>query len=161
MPKNEGKKFEDDWKNSVPEWVYYYRFRDGTANFAGEKNENVRFQARNMCDCMLFYDGKLFLLELKSYRGKSIPFSAITGGKKLEEMSKAGTYRRIISGYVFNFRDIVKTFFVKANDVEHYIYHADRKSIPIDWTESKGVEIESRKLISRYRYDIKKFLEGI
>ena len=32
---NEGKKFEQDFRNSMPEDVFYYRLRDGTAAWSG------------------------------------------------------------------------------------------------------------------------------
>ena len=38
MPKNAGKQFEEDIKASIPEGYWLYRFKDGTAGFAGEKN---------------------------------------------------------------------------------------------------------------------------
>ena len=75
MAQNEGKRFEEDIKKSVPSEYFYYRFKDGTGNFNGTKNENVRFQAKNICDCEVMTDNYLFLLELKSHLGKSISFT--------------------------------------------------------------------------------------
>ena len=45
--KNEGKKFEEDFKKSVPKNLFYYRFIDGTSAWDGG---NARFQAKNICD---------------------------------------------------------------------------------------------------------------
>lgn len=151
---NAGKQFEQDFKNSVPDNVFYYRFRDGTAAW-GDK-ENTRFQQSNMCDCMIF-DGALYLLELKSHKGKSIPYSAIRKNQ-ITELSKASTYKNIVAGFVANFRDVEKSFFVSAAKVEYFIAHENRKSIPLAWFEENGTQILQTKLKVHYRYDIEEFL---
>ena len=43
---NSGKRFENNFKNSVPENVFYYRFRDGTSSWSKEENSLTRFQAK-------------------------------------------------------------------------------------------------------------------
>ena len=75
MAKNEGKQFEEDFKKSIPKGYWFYRFKDGTAGFSGEKNSNVRFQAHNIADCEVMGNKYLFILELKSHKGSSIPFN--------------------------------------------------------------------------------------
>ena len=157
--KNQGKAFEQDFIKSVPDTVFHYRFRDGTAGFSGTKNENVRFQAQNICDFLLF-DGRLILLELKSHKGKSIPFSCIRENQ-LAELSKADNYSGIIPGLIFNFRDINKTYFVHIRHAYYYYYHADRKSYPLDWVQQYGVEIKAELKRTRYRYYVKEFLQEI
>lgn len=156
---NQGKQFEKDFIKSVPDTVFHYRFKDGTAGFAGAQNENVRFQAKNICDFQLF-DGRLILLELKSHKGKSIPFSCIRENQ-LSELSKAEIYPGIIPGIVFNFRDMGKTYFVRINHVWGYIKNSDRKSIPLEFVQQYGIEIKGTLKKVHYRYDIKSFLEAI
>ena len=123
-----GKDFEQDFIKSVPESIYHYRFKDGTA--AWGEGEKTRFQHQNVCDFLLF-DGRMFLLELKSHKGKSIPFSCIRENQ-LNELSIAENFSGIIPGMIFNFRDINKTYFVHIRHVYYYYYHADRKSFPLD-----------------------------
>ena len=156
---NEGKRFEQDFINSVPEHIFRYRFKDGTAGFAGQKNENGRFQAKNMCDFMLYHK-KLFLLELKSHKGKSFPFSCIRENQ-LEELSKAQSFVGIIPGIVFNFRDLERTYFVNIHHVHYYYYHAERKSFPLDFIQQWGLPIEGYKKRTRYSYDIETFIEEL
>ena len=151
---NAGKQFEQDFKKSVPENVFFYRFRDGTASWGG--GENTRFQQSNMCDCMIF-NGVLYLLELKSHKGKSIPFSAIRQNQ-VTELSKASTYQKVIAGFIVNFRDVEKTYFATAPKVEYFIAHEERKSIPIVWFEENGTLIPQRKLRVNYRYGVDEFL---
>lgn len=153
---NAGKQFETDFRKSVPEGVFFYRFRDGTASWGG--GENTRFQQSNICDCMMF-NGILYLLELKSHKGKSLPFSAIRQNQ-ITELSKASTYPKIIAGFIVNFRDVEKTFFVLAPKVEYFITHEERKSIPIAWFEENGVIIPQKKLRVNYRYELDRLLDS-
>lgn len=149
---NPGKKFEEDIKKSVPEWCWIYRFKDGTANFAGEKNSNVRFQAHNICDFMVMSKDILFLLELKSHKGSSIPFNCIRE-KQIQEMSSIN-HSNIKPMFIFNFRDKEKTYAVQAIKVKEFIEGAERKSIPIAWCKENGIEIPGKKKITRFRYDL-------
>jgi recombination protein U len=156
---NAGKQFEAEIKNSVPDGVFFYRFRDGTGNFSGGKNENVRFQQSNICDCMM-YNKNLYLLELKSHAGKSLPLSAIRENQ-IKELSKVETYEGIIAGLLINFRDIEKTYFVKIDNILYFMAHEERKSIPVSWCEQWGTEIKGRKLRVHYRWDLKEWMEGM
>ena len=61
---NYGKIFEKDFKDSIPDNVFFYRFRDSSG--AWQQSENTRFTPSNISDTMLFYQGKLYLLELKT-----------------------------------------------------------------------------------------------
>lgn len=154
---NAGKSFEQDFIKSVPDTVYHYRFKDGTA--AWGEQERTRFQHSNICDFLLF-DGRLLLLELKSHKGKSIPFSCIRENQ-LKELSMADNFSGIIPGIVFNFRDVSKTYFVPIRHVYYYIAHADRKSIPLNWVQENGIEIRQELKRVRYRYYIAEFLQEI
>ena len=157
---NSGKQFEADFKASVPSNVYFLRLKDGTAAWDSSTDKsNIRFQAQNPFDCILF-DGRMILLELKSHKGKSIPFSCIRENQ-LKELSIADNFSGIIPGIVFNFRDISKTYFVPIRHVYYYTTHADRKSIPLDWVQENGTEIKAELKKVHYRYYVKEFLDGI
>ncbi|HIG0360431.1 Holliday junction resolvase RecU [Clostridium botulinum] len=156
MPSNPGKKFEEDIKKSVPNWCWIYRFKDGTANFAGTKNENVRFQAHNICDFMIMAKERLFLLELKSHKGASIPFNCVRK-TQLREMAEIN-YSNIKAFFLFNFRDKERTYAIGAITLKKFIENADRKSIPINWCKDNGIEITSEKKRSRFRYDLEALL---
>ena len=81
--KNLGKKFEEDWRKSVPENVFFYRFRDSSGAWSG--NNQLRFTPSNIADNLLFYNNCLFLNELKEHKGKSIPLDKIIGNKTKEK----------------------------------------------------------------------------
>ena len=154
---NNGKKFESDFKASVPKNVFYYRFKDGTASW--DKGDNTRFQAFNICDCMMFDKMTgLWLCELKSHAGKSLPFSCIRDNQ-LKEMLQASEYQFVHPIFIINFRDVEKTFAIDAIKVARFIESGERKSIPIDWLEENGDLVRCRKLRVNYRYDISEFLD--
>lgn len=155
--KNEGKKFEEDFRKSIPESVYYYRLRDGTATYYGG-NENLRFQTSNICDCIL-YDGDFYMLELKSHKGKSIPFSAFRD-VQVTELATACEYG-VKAGFVINMRDVEETYFLPAIVVKEYTLTADRVSIPLEYLRSNGTLIKAEKKRVRWRYDITAFLIAV
>lgn len=157
--KNAGKAFEEDIKKSVPEGCWVYRFKDGTANFRGAKNENVRFQAHNICDFMIMSRDNLVLLELKSHAGASIPFNCIRKNQ-IDEMTKI-EHPKIKTYFVLNFRDSEKTYAILSKDLKEYMESSSRKSIPISWCEENGIEIIGVKKKVRYRYLLKDFLEKL
>lgn len=160
MVKNEGKRFEEDFKKSIPKWCWCNRYKDGTANFGGTKNENVRFQAHNICDFEVLAEDKLFLLELKSYNGVSIPLSGIRK-TQLEEMLKANEYKNIRSYFMFNFRPLQKIYAVKVENVQEFVKKAERKSIPVKWCIENGIEIEGIKKKVRFKYNLEEFFRDL
>ncbi len=157
MAISEGKRFEEDFKKSVPFEYFFYRFKDGTGNFNGQKNENVRFQAKNMCDCEVMTNEHLFLLELKSHLGKSISFTCIRNNQ-IEEMTKVN-HKKIKTYFIFNFRDLEKTYGIESQKIKQYMKTATGKSFPIKWCEENGIEVISQKKKVRFKYDLKKFFE--
>jgi len=164
---NQGKKFEQDFKNSVPSDVFFYRFRDGTASF--EKNDNVRFQMYNIADCEIFFNRTLFILELKSIADTSLSYSNIfyenkkSSMKKKEDLYNAGLFDGIISGYVVNFRKYKRTWFMSAKQLNEYLnsYHDLRKSIPVGYFNEYCTPIFNNKLKSKSGYEVKRFLQNI
>jgi recombination protein U len=156
---NDGKAFEQDFIKSIPADVFKYRFKDGTASWGGQA-DNVRFQSFNICDFMVYNAKTLYLLELKSHKGKSIPLSCIRE-KQIEGLCAADEYENIIAGIVFNFREVEETYFVRINYIKYFIDSQDRKSIPIDWIRKCGFLIQQEKKRTRYRYDVADLLETI
>lgn len=157
MAASEGKKFETDFKQSVPKECWLYRFKDGTGNFGGTKNENVRFQATNICDFVVMADECLFLLELKSHLGSSIGFNCIRKNQ-IEEMAKVD-HKRIKPYFIFNFREKEKTYAIEAQKIKQYIELNERKSFPLAWCEENGILIDAHKKKVRFNYNLKKFFE--
>ena len=74
--KNEGKRFEDNWKSSCDklDYVLLKRLNDNASAWSG--GSNTRFASKNECDFILFDSlrCKFFGLELKSTIHKSLTF---------------------------------------------------------------------------------------
>lgn len=156
VKKNEGKKFEEDFKKSIPDKYFVYRFKDGTANFKGEKNENVRFQAHNVCDFEVFAENTLFLFELKSYNGASIPLSGIRK-TQLEEMLKASKYENVEPYFILNYRALESVYAIKVQTLNEFIKTTERKSIPVKWCIENAIEIKGSKKKVRFVYEMEEF----
>jgi recombination protein U len=154
---NEGKKFEEDFRKSIPDNVWFYRFRDGTSNWNNQDQTLTRFQAMNICDCMIFSYPFLYLIELKSHNSASLPFSAIRNNQ-ISDLSTAGQYKGIIPLVIINMRKYGKTYAVHIDKIKYYINHSNRKSIPISWMKDNGVEVIGEQKRVRWKYDIEKLI---
>ena len=165
MPKkiDHGKRFEEDFKKSVPDHWYYRRFKDSAGAWAG--GEKTRFTASNECDCLIFNTdtGILFGLELKSFKGKSMPYKNMNDpkGKKLEKMIDINNKNRCVSGYVLNFRDLGETYFVNTCNIVLLIERRDRKSFAYSDIVFLGLRIPQALKKVRYKYDIERIYNRI
>lgn len=173
MAKNVGKKFEDNWKNSVPEDVYYLRLHD-SANSFNQTSSNLRFSMKSPYDCQLF-DGKtrtLYCLELKSASGQSMSFERTKGDNKsanikahqIESLTKASKHDGMVVGFILNFRfedkDAEITYFQSITDFNRMINNLTKKSFNLfDLLKYNPIKIEQTKKKVNYTYNIEKFLE--
>lgn len=150
MANNMGKTFEQEFKSSVPPDYYLYRLKDDTSGFYGVSNP---------CDYILFRSPNLFLVELKTHKGKSIPFTHIRDNQ-IQGMYKATQYGGVYGGFIINFRDLEETYYVTVQDVAEFKQAGERKSIPVDWCREHGVKIEQKKKRVKYTYDLAGWLGG-
>ncbi len=166
MPKDPGKKFEEDFKKSIPDRCDVTRLYDagGWSGGVPGEGDNIRFTPSNPCDLIVFSanlvtsHGKLYKLELKSLNGKSLPLGNIKSSdeKRLKFVAKlvASENRGVMAGFVVNFRDTNETFFVLASKVFVFIELAERASIPIAWFRENGRLIEQKIKRVRWGYDL-------
>lgn len=160
--KNLGKIFEQNFRKSIPvsEKIYYYRLKDTASSYYGG-NENLRFSQNNIADAFLFYVGdymtNLLILEFKNHKGKSLPLSCIKENQ-LDGMIDANKKTGVIPMLVVFFIDVEKCYSLNIEFVEKFIENNERKSIPINYFEEHGTEIEVTKLKTNYRYNIEKWL---
>lgn len=168
MPKSkgkEGKAFEHDFKNSVPENAYYYRIKDTANSWSNMNQENsmARFTAKNEFDSILFSFPTLCVLELKSTKGTAFSFkgkSPMIKEHQIEELEKASMTKGICSGFVFNFREPENTYFLGIDEFIAFTNITDKSSINRnDIINSGGIKIDAELKRTRYRYDIKSFLD--
>jgi recombination protein U len=161
MAKSIGKVFEEEIKASIPDGFYVERYKDDTAGFYG---------VTNPADYRLYREPYLFLWELKTHKGKSLPLAKIRLNQ-IKGMCKADMYTGIFAGFIINFRDLAETYYVPVWRVvqDFYTVGADgeidgisptgRKSIPVSWCKVNGTKIEQEKKRVRYTYNLKEFFK--
>lgn len=155
---NSGKRFEQNWKNSIPKDIFYYRFRDGSSSWGG--NDKVRFQQTNICDCLMFDGDYLYLLELKSTKGKSLPFNNIKK-HQIDDLLWASEYANTICGLVVEFSDLTECYFIEIGRFKAFYDSTNRKSIPIDYLRKNGIKIGTEKKKINSKFDVKKFINDV
>lgn len=155
---NSGKRFEQNWKNSIPKDIFYYRFRDGSSSWGG--NDKVRFQQTNICDCLMFDGDYLYLLELKSTKGKSLPFNNIKK-HQIDDLLWASEYANTICGLVVEFSGLTECYFIEIGQFKAFYDSTNRKSIPVDYLLKNGIKIGTEKKKVNSKFNIKKFINDI
>ena len=73
LAKNVGKRFEENWKASIPSGRILLSFKRSGAIILVVCS-NLRFSSKNPCDCFLFSSPYMYALELKSVGTSSISF---------------------------------------------------------------------------------------
>ena len=165
---NTGKRFEADFRASVPPDVWYYRLKDSPATFYGGAQEGVRFTTDNICDLLLFRAPVLYLVELKTVGTPSAGLSDMFGRfdpekgrwkkqRHLEDMVKAAQHLNITALVVINFRARGVTYAMPAAAVLDFMalsLEGGRKSIPPIWCAEHGVLVPQRQLKVNWRYGV-------
>lgn len=157
---NAGKAMERQWRKSVLRLndVYYQRMNDGTATFYGGQSQNgIRFQKTSPYDCFMYSYPMLFLIELKSHKGKSLPYTAIRR-QQVESTAKAGWIPGVVAGFVVHFTEVGECWFAPGWKVKDYMDKSDRKSIPLEWFQSNGARIGVIMKRTNAEYDVEQFL---
>lgn len=166
---NAGKRFENNWKASIPQDVFYRRLNDAASGFG---QSNLRFALQNPYDCEMFYNGHLFCLELKSTKNTSMSFEAEKGSNKsamihyhqIIGLANAGVYDGVIAGLILNWRNEKEgtevTYFQDIAWFEKMIREVEKKSFnQKDLMRYHPILIESVKKKVNYKYDVKSFIE--
>lgn len=143
---NVGKVFENDVKESLKDQgLFVIRLKDDAVNLTS--------RTKNLCDFIVFKTPFLILLELKSYKGFSIPLANITQRAGLEHTTK---YKKILPLLLLNYRDFEETYFLHID----YLQLIDkRKSISLDFCRKYGVLVPQKKKKVHYTYSIDRALE--
>jgi recombination protein U len=158
---NEGKKFEENFKKSIPEDVYWKRMNDSSIGFDIE-NSTQRFAPKSPFDYFLFYKGNLYCLELKSTKDKSISFAGsnpMIKQHQIDELKNAHD-KGCIAGFILNFRSSGNTYFMSIRYFLNLSREIKKKSFNEDdlYISPRLINIPSRKLKVNYRYDLNAML---
>lgn len=149
---NSGKLFEKDFKESFPPNISIDRLYDTMGGFAGIKN---------ICDFIVYQYPYEYYFELKSYEAKSIPLSAISKAQ-YEGLLKKSYLPGVMPGVIFDYRDKDphnnEAYFIPIWRVKLFKDEATRKSISIEYARKYGNLLPGRCKVTRWTYDIEKFL---
>ena len=163
MPKSSGKKFESDYKKSVPDYCLLIRLNDSPAAF----KKNLKFTPNNPCDYIMF-DSKhqlLFPVELKSTKYKSISLSMIRSNQ-IDGLTKFASYDNVFPCFIFNFRDEEnhndRCYCQHISDFNRMIAEIDKKSFnEIDLIMHGAIKIDGTKAITRWAWDVDGLMDKI
>ncbi|MBU8607901.1 Holliday junction resolvase RecU [Bacillus pumilus] len=169
---NLGKVFEANIQQSAKDQgLFFYRIKDVNP-MALKQNFGV---SKNKYDCILFANGHLFPLELKSTKSKSVSFSkSMIKPQQIKHLKEAAECEGVIPGFLFNFREPEnRVFFVHIKDfltykniaekqlAHTYISKVNKSSIPIGICEEIGTEVRWMKKKVNYTYYINKMCESV
>ena len=169
MAKNVGKKFEEDFSNSVESDWFCHRLKDTAQSYNNSKD--TKFSWENPYDYMLFNGNTLFCLELKSTCQKYMGFQVDKEDKsskmikwhQIESLTKASKHENVIAGFLLNFRldnDEQITYFFNIKDFNKMIENINKKSFSIiDIVLNGAIKIQGTKKRTRYSWDTCSVLE--
>lgn len=120
MTANPGKKFETDFKNSIPDGVFVHRLKTRQTQFKGD-NE--------IADFLVYKEPRLHVFELKTTKEKRLPFDMLRPNQ-IVGIRKALTTPGVLGGFVIQFRDPYSHWLVPVSVIDDYIERG-KKSIPI------------------------------
>lgn len=157
---NEGKKFEEDFKKSIPSNILLYRLKDPAQGFGN--STNTRFSLHNECDYFLYKNPNLIPIELKTTDKKSLTFAREKedGSKQIKlcqinGLKRLNEFDGVCSGFIFNFRKDEITYWLGINNFLEFYNNTEKKSINIDdVVHGGGIKIEQTKIRVRNRYNV-------
>lgn len=169
----EGKLFEECLENSCKKQnIFSLRIKDTFIPAQFRKQIRV---SKNKYDFILFSNGHLLPIELKSTKAKSFGMKEdIIKSHQIDALKEATNYEDTFPGLIFNFRESDnRTFFIHIdrfieykniaeNQLDHtYKSKINRSSIPIAICEEIGIEIKNEKKRTRYFYDMQSFIDEV
>lgn len=152
---NIGKIFEDNFKKSIPDNTYYLRLHDSSIGFDIE-NSTQRFALKSPYDCILYNNGRMYCLELKTVKNGAISYTGANPKIKehqVKELIKAASFG-CVAGFIVNFRNTEHTYFLPIAQFEFLRMESAKKSFNENDIKGLSILIPSRKLKVNYRYDL-------
>lgn len=166
MAKNTGKVFEEAIKKSIEKvpQCYYYRLRDPASSF--NQTDNLRFSIQNDYDCLMYKYPHFYPMELKSTKGTSfsVQFEKKQKSKmiklnQINGLTKASEIEGVKAGFLFNFSDKARTYWLDIRYFNVFMKYTEKKSInENDIIEYGGVLIEQTLKKVNYSYNMHKLI---
>ena len=113
-----------------------------------------------MCDCLLFGNKTLFLCELKSHNGKSIPFNCVRQNQ-IDQLTAAAKFPFIVPALVIFFPDVEKCWAVHIDDWNNLVDASKKKSANIAEIAQAGFEVGVTKLKVNFKYDVQTMMKDL
>lgn len=165
MARTIGKQFEDNVKDSCPDWLLVYRPPDAAQAF--NMSSELRFSRHSPADFFFHHgeSGFFYAVECKTFKG-SCSFERTEDDKgiihlyQIESLIEFFEYENVISGFLLDFRKSGNTYFLFIDEFVNMIDSISKKS----FTEQdmlrycSPIIIGKKKLKVNYRYDIEQFL---
>ena len=138
---NVGKAFEQCFRDSCPKDVFLLRLKDTQ-------------WGKNPCDFISYKKPIMHLLELKTTKGKSLPFKNIAP-HQLESLNRVWEVEGVEGYFIINFRGVNETYAVDGRRMYKYFHDTShgRQSYPLDWVRENGIKLKQTKKRTRYRYE--------
>ena len=149
---NSWKKFEKNFKDSVPKEFFCYRLRDSASTYYWW-NDSLSFSTSNICDFIVFTWNVLWLLELKTTKGKSLPFGNIKSGQ-LKWLNDANYHNNVQWALLINYSILNLTYLIKIDDFIKFKDTTDRKSVSIGRCQENWIEVIWILKRVNYKYDL-------
>lgn len=149
-----GKRFEQDFKKSItaPE-ISVDRIKDSMGGYKGDNT---------ICDYILYKYPHQYYLELKSYKGRYVPMSAIRD-HQYQGLLQKSRILGVFSGVLLNYRisdDTQETYYLDIRTVED-LKKQNIKGLPIEVAQKLGVLVTAHRKRTRYSYEVKEFLDHL
>lgn len=171
--KNYGKRFEEDFASSAPEYCYVHRLRDSAQSY--NDSEETSFSWDNECDFFIWNSNArmFYAIECKSTKYKSMSVQSDKKDKsskmvklhQIESLEKISKYDGTLSGLILNFHDEnndnQRTYFIDINSFISMMKQIDKKSFnEIDLlTVGKAIKIQGNKKRTRWYWNLDEFFE--
>lgn len=170
---NYGKRFEEDFSSSIPDYCYVHRLKDSAQSY--NDSEDISFSWDNECDFFIWDSNAhiFYAIECKStkYKSMSVQSDKNEKGKmvklhQIESLEKISKYDGTISGLILNFRDEdndnQRTYFIEINSFINMMKLIDKKSFnEIDLlTVGKAKKIQGSKKRTRWSWNFSEFFES-
>ncbi len=174
MTGNSGKKFEKQFKASIPSYCLVYRLKDTAQAYNNSKG--TKFTWNNPCDFFIFdsISHILYCLELKTTKYKSISFEDVKLNEKQNKMihkhqilSLLGfsKFENVTAGFILNFRDeksgVERTYFQNITDFSSMCQKINKVSFnEIDLImNGNAIKISGIKKRVNYQWNLDEFLK--
>lgn len=146
-----GNRFQEDFERSVPKEYLIQRYKDSPIHFK---------KVYNPADYEIFNGKFLTLIECKTTQELTFPIGNI-GRSQLWKMLEIITKRNVFGGFLIEYREIHKCYFVLVEEYIKWFLTRDRESLSMQWVITHGVEVPGRIIVKRYHWNIEFLLKWI